>query len=502
MKKKVIVIGGGIAGLSAGVYALRCGFDVTTLESHSIAGGNCTSWKRNGYLFEGGMHWLTGSDKNQPLHKLWRTVGALDDSVQIHCPEPFFEYDYKSSAENGALGTPIRLYRDVDKTEKHLIELSPSDAKEIKYLCDNIRKVKNLAMPVTNLRGVKVTKKNRMPFSLLFSALSAVRLMSYFSKISREQYINRFTHEGIRDLLRSCTNDISGVIPIFFSMGIISSGDGGFPEGGSLPFAGRIVKTFNELGGEILYNTRADRVIVENGKATGVKAGDKQLSADAVIVTADTMAAEALFEIPLKSPWLDEMRAVTKPTMCTLVSLGINADLKKYPKSYTFKLKQPIKLAEQTYEFLSVNNYATDLVYSPAGKTAMTLILDGDTYDFWKKTKKENRYGEEKQILADKVIAALTTQIPEIDGQVEVYDVATPLTYERYCGNWKGSWMTEMLPSMKMKTYPAIIKGLSGVYFAGHRMQPPGGLPVALISGRTAVQYLCRDTGTLFISEE
>jgi hypothetical protein len=55
---------------------------------------------------------------------------------------------------------------------------------------------------------------------------------------------------------------------------------------------------------------------------------------------------------------------------------------------------------------------------------------------------------------------------------------------------------------MSLKTYPAAVKGLSCVYFAGQRMMPPGGLPVALMSGRSAVQYLCRDTNTLFISEE
>ena len=100
------------------------------------------------------------------------------------------------------------------------------------------------------------------------------------------------------------------------------------------------------------------------------------------------------------------------------------------------------------------------------------------------------------------MIAALTVQMPETKDKVEVCDIATPLTYERYCGNWKGSWMTEMTPSMKMKNYPAVIKGLSGLYFAGQRMFPPGGLPPALTSGRTAVQYLCKDTGTVFVSEE
>ena len=491
--KNIIIIGGGIAGLSAGIYAQKCGFNVTILESHNIAGGNCTSWKRKGYLFEGGMHWLTGSDKNDPINKLWRYVGALDDSVEIRTDEPFIEYDHD--------GTPIRFYRNIDETEKHFLALSPADEKEIKRFCKYIRKVKDLAMPVTDLRGVKVTKKNHPPISLLFTAISAIRVMSALKKIPREQFINRFTHEGIRDALRSSTTDDTGIMPIVFTMGTLARGDGGFPEGGSLPFAARMVKTFTESGGAIYYNTRAERVVADCGKVTAVIAGDKRFETDAVIITADTMAIDHLFEIPPSAPWLDEMRKVTKPTMNTFVSLGVAADLSSYPHVYIFKLKDPIKLDKQTYEFLSVNNYAADPVYSPEGKSSLTVQLGGDTYDFWKKAKEENRYAEEKQRVTDAVISALTAQIPEMSGNVEVCDVATPLTYERDCGNWKGSWMTEMTPSMKMKSYTANIKGIDGVYFAGQRMMPPGGLPVALMSGRTAVQYLCRDTDMLFVSE-
>ena len=494
MKKKVIVIGGGIAGLSAGVYAQRCGFDVTVLESHSMAGGNCTSWKRKGYLFEGGMHWLSGSGKKEALHKMWRHVGALDDSVKIRYSEPFMEYDHE--------GTLIPLYRNIDSTEKHLLSLSPGDEKEIRKLCGNIRKVKNLAMPVSDIRRVKATRKTRPSISLLFSALSAMCLMRNFSKISRDTYVDRFSHEGLRNLIRSCINEKSGIVPLFFTMGVLARGDGGFPEGGSLPFVSRIVKTFTALGGKILCGTRADRVLTEKGKASGVLAADEHMPADAVIVTIDTMAMEHLFDVPPKAPWLDEMRAATEPTMNTFISLGIDADLGKYPRIYIFKPGKPVTLATQAHEYLSVNNYANDLVYSPEGKTAMTISLCGDTYDFWKKAREENRYEKEKQNLAEAVIEALAEQIPETGGRVELWDIATPLTYERYCGNWKGSWMTEMTPGMKMKTYPAVIKGLPGVYFAGQRMIPPGGLPAALMSGRAAVQYLCRDTNTVFISEE
>ena len=493
MSKRVIVIGGGIAGLSAGIYAQKCGFDVTVLESHSIAGGNCTSWKRKGFLFEGGMHWLTGSAKDEPVHKAWRHVGALDDSVAIHVEEPFMVYDHDGAA--------INLYRDADKTEKHWLELSPADEKEIKTLCGYIRSIKGLAMPLMNLRGVKMTKRTHPPISLLFSAISSFRLMGKLTKISRDEYINRFKHEGLREMIRSYTSDKSGVLPLVFTMGTLARGDGGFPEGGSLPFAGRMAKTFKDLGGELLLNTRADKVIIENGRAAGVMVGDKRLGADAVIVAADTMQMDHLFDAPLKSGWLDKMRSSTEPTMCTFVSLGINADLKNYAHSYCFKPMQPIKIDNEVYEYISINNYAHDPVYSPAGKTALTTILGGDTYDFWKKAKADGRYEAEKQQIADAVIDALAAQIPETRGNVEVVDVATPLTYERYCNNWKGSWMTEMKPGISMKTYPSVVDKLGGVYFAGHRMMPPGGLPVALISGRTAVQYLCKDTGTVFVSE-
>ena len=500
MKKKVVVIGGGIAGLSAGVYALACGFDVTILESHSIAGGICTSWRRAGYLFEGGMHWLAGSDKKQPVNKMWRHIGALDDNVTIHYNEPFMEYDHE--------GVPIRLYRDVDVTERHLLELSPADVKEIKKFCNNIRKIKNFIDPITDLQGVKVTKKNRKSLSAIFSLLPVISVMIGYSKISREQYANRFEHKGIREMFCSMPGNEQSIAMLYMTMGSLACGDGGFPEGGSLPFAERIVKKFTSLGGNILYNTRADRVVVENslsggkGRAAGVMIGSRQLDADAVIITSDTMAIDCLFDAPLKSAWLDEMRRVTKPTAATFVSLGINADLSKYPERPLIKLKKPITLSDQTYTSLLIANYAADSYYSPKGKTVMTMQLPGDTYNFWKTLKENGQYAEEKKRIADEVIAAIAVQMPEAAGKIEVCDVATPLTYERYCGNWKGSWMTAITPDMKFKPYPSVIKGLEGVYFAGQRMMPPGGIPAAMMSSRRAVQYLCRDTDTLFVSEE
>jgi phytoene dehydrogenase-like protein len=47
--KKSLIVGGGIAGLCAGIYLRRNGFETEILEMHSMAGGLATAWKRNGF---------------------------------------------------------------------------------------------------------------------------------------------------------------------------------------------------------------------------------------------------------------------------------------------------------------------------------------------------------------------------------------------------------------------------------------------------------------------
>ena len=320
-----------------------------------------------------------------------------------------------------------------------------------------------------------------------------------FFELSTEEYANRFSCEGIRELMLSLPGKEQGKAMLLVTFGELAKGEGGFPKGGSLPFVARIVKTFEDLGGRVKYKTLAEKVIVENGKATGVIANGEMLEADAVIVASDTRAINKLFDNPPKSDWIDEMQATTQPTMCILVSMGIDADLSHYSTKPILKLNRPLTFAGHTLKYLYANNYASDSYYSPKGKTAMTFQLAWDSYDFWKEAKKSGQYENEKQKLAKKMIATIEEQTPEAVGKIEVCDIATPLTYERYCKNWKGSWMTVLTADTRKEPYPSIVDGLEGVYFAGFRMIPLGGFPAALISGQIAVQYLCAQTGTEFI---
>ena len=59
--RSVMIIGAGIAGLSAGIYAQLNGYRSRIYEMHSLPGGLMTAWKRKGYTMDGCIHWLTGS---------------------------------------------------------------------------------------------------------------------------------------------------------------------------------------------------------------------------------------------------------------------------------------------------------------------------------------------------------------------------------------------------------------------------------------------------------
>jgi phytoene dehydrogenase-like protein len=248
-------------------------------------------------------------------------------------------------------------------------------------------------------------------------------------------------------------------------------------------------KMFTETGGKLLLNTQVQKVNISRGMVTGVSLSSGTLEADAVVVTQETIAAlDCLFDTPLSDAWINELRKNVKPAVCTFISIGVRAELPDglLPE---WNLKTPITFADQTIQAISFYSYRR---YAPKGGTAITTISFGDTYDFWKRSKDEGRYEDEKQALAEQFVRALCDKYPQCEGNVEVIDIATPLTYERYTGAYRGSWMSVLKPGDKMKQYPGNCKNISGLFFAGHRLMSPGGLPSAAASGRQTAQMLCR----------
>lgn len=487
MSKHIIIIGAGLAGLTAGIYAKRSGFDVTLIEQHSIPGGMSTSWKRKGYLFEGGIHWMTGSSPETEAYQMWKEVGALDENVPVLLSDPFRSVEWE--------GQILHIYRDIDKTAEHLLTISPDDAPLLRQMTKDVKTAGKMQMPVFDVKGVKAEHPKKMGFSFLFKMLPAMPVMGRLGKISCDDWIARFKHPGVRRLLSFIPGE-SPATSLIFTLATFHTGDGGYPEGGSLPNAQRMAKTFEDLGGKLLLNTTVQKVDVQDGKATGVTLADGTLGADAVIVTQETVAAlDQLFDTAPKDAWLKEVYELKrKSAVCIFIGIGVRAELPDgaLPE---WELETPIAYAGRTASCLGFNSYRR---YAPEGCTALTTFLGGDTYDFWKQAKDEGRYEQDKQAIAEQIIHALCAKYPECEGRIEVIDVATPLTYERYTGAYHGAWMSEMKPGDKMGQYPGACEDISGLYFAGHRLMPPGGMPSAVASGRQAAQLVCRQFNVVF----
>lgn len=491
-KKKLIIIGAGISGLSAGIYSARAGFDVHILEQHSTFGGFQTGWSRKGYFFEGGMHWLTGSSEKTPLNRIWKETGALQENNPIENRDPYYtliDGDKK-----------LNLYRDVKKLKQEFLKFAPEDKVMINRLCKDISYFKAVHLPLNDVFGLK-TKNPTHPsiMELLAMAPAGLRYF-YLINTSYKKYVSKFKNANIRHLLMSVIGDRYNALAFIYTMASFASGDSGFPAGGSIRFVGNMLETFKSLGGTVSFNKRIQRVLTKDGLVTGVQLAEEVIPCDAVIVSSDTrVAIDNFFDKPLIGDWTDKFRENLDGSQNMFVSMGVNMDLSHLPHSMVFPFDEPLSFADSSFSEIRVNNYSTDSEFSPKGKTSLTCVLLSACYDFWKKAKENGTYKEKKEEFAKIFIDRLSKFIPEIKEKLEVIDIATPVTYERYCSSYKGSWMTVWKKGKAKPRIPQKYKEIKNLYFAGQRIFMCGGLPIAVYSGRRAVQLLCKDLGIIFV---
>ncbi len=497
-KKSILIIGGGIAGLAAGCYAQMNGYNSLIVELHSLPGGLCTSWQRNGYTFDGCIHWLVGSGEGKLMSNLWKELGALEGKQIVNHAE-YLHY-------TGRDGRTLIFYTDVNRLEHHLLELAPEDSRMIRTMADAIRKLSRFNPPQADPR------KLTMAIQALLSLPRMLPIISLFKKYGA-MTLEEFTAQFQSPLLQAAFPALVMNIPDFPALAVLmmlaymNDRNAGYPLGGSLRFAQNIEKRYLNLGGEIRYKSRVEKILVENGRAVGVRLEDgRELRGDVIISAADGYAT--IFKM-LEGKYVnDEIRgyyrelSIFRPLV--QVSLGVKCDLSDRPHMAMYPLEQPINIAGEERSFIGVKHFCYDSSLAPQGKSVIEVMYPCN-YDYWKPFEAEpERYDAEKKQVALTILGQLERIIPGIQAQVEVIDVATPLTYERYTGNWQGSmegWqLTPHTMAMQMagKAMSKTLPGLENFFMIGQWVEPGGGVPTAANSARNALQLICQRDGRTF----
>lgn len=488
--RKVIIIGAGIAGLSAAVYAQKSGYQVEVLEMHGMAGGLAMSWRRGEYTFETCLHWLYGSNPNSPMYAQWKEVFDIE-KLKFLDPEVYLRLEAPD-------GRTLTIYTDTDRLEAELLMHAPQDEAEIRHMIESVRKLRSFKMPDPGAAWTArcVTMLRDAP---------CFPLLRRLIKTSSRDYGQRFSAPLLRAFFGEGEMAELSAIALLFSLAWMGMHDAGYAVGGSQAIIRLIEQKLTELGGKVRFDAKAERILVKDGAAVGVRlAGGEIIDADWVISAADGHSTiYELLEGRYIPGWAEKIYGEWETFPSYLqVSLGVGLDLKEQPWFVTRLLETPLQVDPGTaLRELSFRFFHFDPTFAPAGKTAVTSFLPTRDVHYWVNLRRGdvNMYRAEKHRVAEEVIGVLEKRLPQVRAAIEIVDVSTPASVIRYTDNWKGSmegWM--LTPRTGFRSLPNTLAGLRQFLMVGQWVMPGGGLPSGPMTARPAVKAMCRKDGVRF----
>jgi phytoene dehydrogenase-like protein len=480
----LLIIGGGVAGLSAGCYGLRSGYRTTIVEHNRALGGVATAWQKGPYTIDGCIHWLTGG----PFARIYEDLGVIP-AVPLHTLDTWLTYrDVRDGLE-------IPFTRDLDAFAARLTEVSKADADEIARLreaCDQFVRIQP-PLDAPELSSL------RERFRMFWDMRAALGPLVHF-----RQPIGTWAQKHLKSerLQRLFTRVLPETAPALFLLMVLGYLEHGFlsrPVGGTAAFRDALVGGFRKLGGNVLLDTTVEEVLVRNGRAAGVRVADgSMIDADVVISTAS--APETVlsllggrYDAETTRERLEHWKLFDP---IVLASYGVELPYREMPSTLLIDGIAPFTLGGKLNDRLYLRVYNDDPCFAPAGHTVVQAMLSAD-YEFW--ATRGSQYGSEKERAGAQVLSQLEPHFPSISSAVRMTDIATPRTYWATARAWRGAFEGWMPNSTSFFGHVSkTLCGLSGFYMAGQWVEPGGGIPTAAMSGRHAVQLACADMQLTF----
>jgi phytoene desaturase len=484
--KKIIIIGAGLGGLSAAIRLAMSGFAVTVLEKNANAGGKVNLVEAGGYKFDTGASLLT---MPHVLRDVFEFAGKrLEDYLEIVPLDPICRYFWSDK-------TRFDASNDLQKTEREIERIEPRDVESFqKYLADSKRKYEIagrtfLAHSLNDLPRLLRPKFLKDLFAVSTMKTLDAHNRKYFSSVKLQQLFNRFaTYNGSSPFQTPAT---FALIPfVEFGLGAW------FVKGGMYEIPKALEKLARELGVEFRFDAEIEKILIEKGKAVGVKLKNgEHLRSDLVVANSDAVETYRNL-LPVKNKKNKKIESREPSCSGFVLLLGTR---RKFPQlahhniffsddykaefDAIFKQKRPA--GNPTIYVCAASK--SDATQAPEGCENLFILINAPY------TSEATNWKSEAAPYRDLIIKKLESfGLEGLESSIEFEQIITPVDFEeKYRAN-RGSIYgvsSNGIFSAFLRV-PNKARDIENLYFVGGATHPGGGIPLVLLSGKMAAAMI------------
>ena len=532
----VLIVGGGMAGLTTAAYLSRAGLKILLCEKEPKTGGLVSSFEHKGFVFDGGIRAIENSGIVLPmLRQLGIQVDFLPSTVSIGIGDDVVRITSPDS---------LRAYQEL--LEKHFPENKKDIAAIIREI-GNIMGYMDVLYGIDNPLFLDLQKDPQYVFrTILPWALKYVLTMPKLGKLYGpvDEYLARLTHN--RALIDLIAQHFFQKTPTYFALAYFSLYlDYQYPRGGTGALARAMERFVLENGGEIRTGTEITNV--DPGTHEAMDAQGQSYRYKKLVWAAD---AKTLYRIlNLKS--IASMAAVSNiqarqkavsdkigGDSIFTVYLTLNLDKAYFEKiagahffytpslsglshaslddlrdsqggsSPTGFISDKPRIAAWLERYLELTTYEIscpvlrDAALAPEGKTGLIVSSLFD-YALAKHIQAMGWYEEFRRLVAERMVEVLDASIyPGLKAAVMDSLNSTPLTIEKISGNAEGAitgwaFTNEFMPAVNKlpKVASSVLTPIPDTYQAGQWTYSPSGLPISILTGKLAADRVLKDLG-------
>jgi phytoene desaturase len=502
----VVVVGGGLGGLSAARHLQEEGYDVVVLEHHTKPGGYAHYFRASGYRFEVALHALDGLGPGGWAKPMFRTLGILE-TIEFNQLDPFYTVSFPDF--------DLDVSTDMNEYVDRVATVFPDERDGLGGLFDAIKRIGHDVARFTADRGSGV-KVNQMQMLERYPDMA----MAFAS--SWETYVSQYlTSEEAKAVVTTLWGYL-GLPPSTLSAGQFAltllsyfSAGAWYPTGGSGAMTFAIADAIERAGGSVLLRNTVTSIVPGGPQSITVSTNKGVVvQAKAAISNASPVSTAALLpDGVIGSDWIGQIESDVPALATFTVHLGVGRDLAAEGWDHHEFFETRGYDIEAEYEAIMSGNFSdagmiisnysvVDPGCAPEGKSVivLTVLAPWDHNDVWGTGgdldgyQDNPRYIKEKEAVAGILIDRAARRIPHLKESIEVTLIGTPLTNARYMLQPHGSiygreqTVANMMNRARNST-PIPNLFLAGAWIGG------GGMTAAVASGKAAAGAVARYLG-------